>query len=1395
MPLPFRRQPWLSLALILHLSPIAQAATLTWQGDVNTTWGSGTSGTNTNWVSNTLPASGDSLVFDLTTAGVTNLSTTNDLTGLTLGGTNALTFTNDGGTGTGFTLTGNAITLGGNITSSGTTGTHTHTLSLGLILNGTRTLTAATGTTFVIDGTLSETGGSFGFIKTGLGSATLLASNTFTGAISVSQGTLTIGSIADSGTSSAIGAGSIINIGSSTTVAGTLTYTGTGGFTNRTVNLAATTTGAATINSSGTGALIFTGTFANAGSGAKTLTLGGTSTNNNEIQSILGNGSGTLSVTKTNAATWLLSGLNTYTGATTISQGILSINTIADGGISSAIGAGTIINIGSGVQTGTLAYSGAAASTNRTLNLASTTTGGAIIAANGTGALIFTGSVTNAATSGTKLLTLNGTATNNDFQGLISDGGNGGVVAVTKGDTGTWLLSGLNTFTGALSVIRSSLSINTIADSGTASAIGAGTTINLGSAAQGGTLIYTGASASSNRALVLASTSTGGGTITNNGSGSLIFTGSFSNAGSAAKTFTLSGTSTAANEIQAALVDSTGGALSIIKTGTGAWTLSGASTFTGTLSVNQGTLTLNSLADTGVNSAAGAGSTINLGSSTTVAGVLIYTGSGASTNRAINLAATTTGAATLNSSGTGALIFTGVISNAGSGAKTLTLGGTNTGGNAISTAITDGSGTLALTKADAGAWVLSGVNTYTGGTTLNSGTLVLNSASAIGTGTLTITGGTLDNTTGSAITLTTSNPVALNGSLVFGGTSSLTLGTGVVTIGNANRDITLNGGSTLTMGELQWNSAVNNRTFTVNQGTGSGANLVLGGFQLNINADTAARNRTITGTGNVTISGAVANGNAFANGLIYAGSGTLTLSAANTYTGTTTVNGGTLQLSGSGSIATASGLTINAGTFDVGGTAATVGGALTLGSATTTVAGQTTSMISSTSGGSFTLGGNVTYNAGSAGFENGQALISSNLILNADSTITVNDSPNAAVDLLVSGAISGGFGLTKGNGGTLRLSATNTYTGQTQLNNGVTEIYALGSIGVASSLGTADKDATSGIIRFGSTANTATLSYLGTSDSTNRRIQIGSGTGATATGGATILSNGSGALVFTATTLNSAVTVGAAGASAARVLTLGGSSTSANTIQGAIINNTGAGTSGTNAVALVKQDAGVWTLSGASTYSGGTTVNGGTLLVNNTTGSATGTGSVILGSGARLGGSGTAGSLTAGATFTQQSGAVIFVGQNGVQGSQTLTLQAAAGFTLSGSIELDLISGGASGQLNAPISSNDLLVFSGGAVTLSGATLNIRSALPLTAGTWAAGSSWNLIDWSSVSGTFDTVTGLQDLSSHGLAWDWSQFYSSGTLSVIAAPEPSRALLALSALSLLLLRRRRLLPRH
>ena len=61
---------------------------------------------------------------------------------------------------------------------------------------------------------------------------------------------------------------------------------------------------------------------------------------------------------------------------------------------------------------------------------------------------------------------------------------------------------------------------------------------------------------------------------------------------------------------------------------------------------------------------------------------------------------------------------------------------------------------------------------------------------------------------------------------------------------------------------------------------------------------------------------------------------------------------------------------------------------------------------------------------------------------------------------------------------------------------------------------------------------------------------------------------------------------------------------------------------------LVKDGPGAMSLSGANTFAGGVNVNAGTLLVNNTTGSGTGTGAVNVSSGATLGGTGTIGGAT-----------------------------------------------------------------------------------------------------------------------------------------------------------------------
>ncbi len=81
---------------------------------------------------------------------------------------------------------------------------------------------------------------------------------------------------------------------------------------------------------------------------------------------------------------------------------------------------------------------------------------------------------------------------------------------------------------------------------------------------------------------------------------------------------------------------------------------------------------------------------------------------------------------TSNAAGTGATLSFGGGIKPGptSGTTTLTLTGSNAGNNTISGALADnGGGKLAVTKTGGGLWVVSGVNSYTGDTTVSAGSL------------------------------------------------------------------------------------------------------------------------------------------------------------------------------------------------------------------------------------------------------------------------------------------------------------------------------------------------------------------------------------------------------------------------------------------------------------------------------------------------------------------------------------------------------------------------------------------------------------------------------------------------------------------------------------------------
>jgi fibronectin-binding autotransporter adhesin len=168
---------------------------------------------------------------------------------------------------------------------------------------------------------------------TGTGVRTLSNdTNIYTGSTSANGGTIAFKSIENVGaTSSSLGApilaDATINVGGNA-VAGALRYVGTvgGGHTSDRVIRLNGDTGGATIEANGSGALVLTGGVTGAGGGAKTLTLRGTNTLNNSIAAIGQNSvPNQVSVTKENGGTWVLTGSNTYTGATAINAGTLVI--------------------------------------------------------------------------------------------------------------------------------------------------------------------------------------------------------------------------------------------------------------------------------------------------------------------------------------------------------------------------------------------------------------------------------------------------------------------------------------------------------------------------------------------------------------------------------------------------------------------------------------------------------------------------------------------------------------------------------------------------------------------------------------------------------------------------------------------------------------------------------------------------------------------------------------------------------------------------------------------------------------------------------------------------------------------------------------------------------------
>jgi fibronectin-binding autotransporter adhesin len=192
-----------------------------------------------------------------------------------------------------------------------------NTLEVGSItLNSTIRTEVGSGGVLRMANTGAISGSTFGITKEGAGELDLnAASNTFTGAVAVNAGTLTVAASCAPSSNGPLG-----NATSAVTVTGTLKFDGS---SNSDITRSVQLTGSApALDASGTHRVHFHNV--SQASGTRTLTLRGTSTNSNQLQSALADASGgTTGLTKDGAGKWSVTGTPSYTGLTTVNAGTL----------------------------------------------------------------------------------------------------------------------------------------------------------------------------------------------------------------------------------------------------------------------------------------------------------------------------------------------------------------------------------------------------------------------------------------------------------------------------------------------------------------------------------------------------------------------------------------------------------------------------------------------------------------------------------------------------------------------------------------------------------------------------------------------------------------------------------------------------------------------------------------------------------------------------------------------------------------------------------------------------------------------------------------------------------------------------------------------------------------
>ena len=707
--------------------------------------------------------------------------------------------------------------------------------------------------------------------------------------------------------------------------------------------------------------------------------------------------------------------------------------------------------------------------------------------------------------------------------------------------------------------------------------------------------------------------------------------------------------------VSGAIATTTG---SITKSGNGILTLNGANTFTGGLTINAGTVTLGNTA--ALNSTAGSENAVIFGSGST--GTLSLNGNNATIS-------------SLNTNATPGTTF--VKNGSASTNATLTIGNSTNANSTYAGTIQNGdTGTLAINKSGTGTLTLTSAHTYTGGTNINQGKIVL-SGGSLAAGTVSIASGA---------TLATSGVASVG---------SLSLVTG------ANLDLT-SAGLSLT-GAL----------------TASGGNLsyTLG----NTLAVTGAL--TLSGTINISLAG---NFEAKRYELLSFASGD-----ASNFNVTTTKLGWSITPVITGTkysvdIAKASAdLNWNLsgdGTWD----AATSANWYNSKDSTTQVFADGDSVtFDNSSGGVISLSGTVT-----------------------PSSVTVNSSGDYTFQ---SGTLAGDGGITKSGNGKLTLSFANTFTGEVVVNAGtlvVRDVNALGAITTGTRI-----------------LSGATLELSNDITLAAEPLTL-AGTGV---GGVGALTSQPGVhYVSGPITLSGDTLITSQGSAGPDTFTITGPISGSNTtltFGGSASTEVSGNISGTG-LALNKTGNGILTLSNvANNYTGLTTVSAGTLVANN---AASISSSVSVASGATLSlqdnqtltslaGSGEV-SIANGKTFTLNNGssAQSFGG--------TFNATSGTAFTKSGSGTLTL--SGASTNL-----SRDVTISEGAVKASNNNALGIGTVLIGTGGSSSTGTLYVAKD-KTISNNI-TVGSLVKGSSVVLAgWDFQTTTTGGTAAVAAPGAPS-----------------------